>query len=125
MPDSKQTFNINNCNVTPNGQSAQMSKSGSYGQPNQGEWKNNDTQFDYTITLPSNAWQLAPNQTGNCANATLTFTVTKGNTSCTYELLSNAPNGASPYTMTKSDGTQCKEPALQGDPTDPEVIINS
>ena len=81
MPDSTQTFNINNCNVTPNGNSAQMSKTGSNGQPNQGNWKNNDNQYDYTITLPSTAWQLASGQTGACATATLTFTVTKGNTS--------------------------------------------
>jgi hypothetical protein len=123
MPNSTQTFNINNCNVTPNGNSAQMSIGGNNSQPNQGNWKNNDNQYDYTITLPSNAWQLAPNQS-SCGSS-LTFTVTKGSTSCTYQLLSTAPLGASSYTVTKSDGTQCLQSSLAGDPQNPDVIINS
>jgi hypothetical protein len=123
MPNSSQTFNINNCNVTPNGTSAQMSRSGSNNQPNQGAWKNNDNQYDYTITLSSSVWQLAANQP-NCASS-LTFTVTKGNTSCTYQLLTTASTGTSSYTLTRSDGTTCKEDALQADPQDPDVIINT
>ena len=124
MPTSSQKFDINNCNITPNGNSAQMSITGANNQPNQGYWKNNDTQYDYTVTLPSNAWQLAPNQP-SCSSS-LTFTVTKGGgTSCTYQLKSNAPTGASSYTVTKSDGTTCKQEALDADPENPDVIINS
>jgi hypothetical protein len=122
MPNSKQTFNINNCNVTPNGTSAQMSRTGSNNQPNQGEWKNNDNQYDYTITLPSGAWAVATGQPSTCL---LTFTVTKGNTSCTYELLTNAPIGASSYTLQRSDGTTCQEPGVDTVPQDPDVIINT
>jgi hypothetical protein len=100
-----------------------MSKSGSNNQPNQGQWKNNDNQYDYTVSLPSNAWQLAANQPS--CNSSLSFTVTKGQTSCVYQLLTGATNGASSYTVTKSDGTVCKEPAPGNDPQDPDVIINS
>jgi hypothetical protein len=123
LPNSAQKFDINNCNITPNGNSAQMSITGANNQPNQGYWKNNDTQYDYTVVLPSNAWQLAANQP-SCSSS-LTFTVTKGQTSCTYQLLSTAPLGASSYTVTKSDGTVCLEAGTQGDPENPDVIINS
>jgi hypothetical protein len=123
MPNSKQTFHINNCNVTPNGNSAHMSRSGINNQPNQGAWKNNDNQYDYTITLPSAAWQVVANQP-NCSSS-LTFTVTKGNTSCTYELLTTAPIGASAYTLKRSDGTICKELGVAHTPQDPDVIIDA
>jgi hypothetical protein len=118
-----QKFDINNCNVTPNGNSAQMSISGANGNPSQGYWKNNDNQYDYTIVLPSNAWQLAAGQP-SCSSS-LTFTVTKGQSSCTYALLSTAPIGASSYTLTKSDGTVCLEASTAADPQNPDVIISS
>ena len=123
MPNSVLPFHINNCKVTPNGINAQMSITGSNSQSNQGTWKNNDNQYDYIVTLPEDAWELAPDQTGVCATADLEFTVTKGNTSCVYQLIGDAPLGASPYQVTRSDGEDCLD--ISGEPQDPEVIINS
>jgi hypothetical protein len=124
MPNSTQTFSINACIVTPDGNAAQMSRSDSNDQPNQGKWTNDDSQYDYTITLPDDAWALAEDQP-DCS-ASLTFTVTPGNTSCIYQLLPDAPTGLTSYTLQRSDGTTCKEPGVDGgDPQDPDVIINT
>ena len=119
MPDSTEAFKINNCRVTPRGQSAQMSRSGT-NQPNQGIWINNDNQYSYTVTLSPDAWQLKPGQPG-CPDS-LSFTIAKGDVSCIYLLKSDAPLGPNSYTVARN-GTDCKE--LTGDPTDPDVIINS
>jgi hypothetical protein len=117
MANSIQTFPINNCNVTPNGNKAQMSRTGTNNQPNQGQWRNDDKQYDYTITLCPTVWLLP---TGKPS-----FTITKGETSRVYQLLETAPLGASSYTLVRSDGTTCKEKGLPKDPQDPDVIINS
>ncbi len=122
MANSTQAFNINQCHVTPRGASAQLSRSGTK-YPNQGVWLNNDDKYDYTVDLPSAAWELAPYQSGACASAMLTFTIAKGQVSCIYRLKPDAPLGDSHYKVTRSDGTVCRE--LHADPTDPDVIINS
>jgi hypothetical protein len=115
MPNSVQTFHINNCDVTPNHKD--MSYTGSDNQPNQGQWRNDDNQYDYTITLPPDVWLLPPGPPS--------FTVTKGETSRVYQVLDNAPTGPSSYHVVRSDGTICKEKGTPKDPQDPDVIIHS
>ncbi|MCX6631216.1 MAG: hypothetical protein NTW28_26695 [Candidatus Solibacter sp.] len=120
MAHSTQKFSINNCHVTPNGTGAQFSRSAS-NLPDQAEWKNNDNQNDYTITLPPDVWELA-----GCLQPcpdVLPFTVKKGQTSSTYQVKPFAPTGPSLYKVVRSDGTVCqhlKHKIL----SDPDVIIN-
>jgi hypothetical protein len=121
MP-AKQTFHINNCQVTPRGNNAQMSKSGCDNLPYQAEWRNDDVQYDYFITLPDGVWALASGQ-ASCMNS-LSFTVPKGVTSCTFQLLGTAPVGDSHYALIRADGQRCKQ-LHPFDPDDPDVIINS
>ena len=123
MPHSVRHFDIHNCDVTPRGNNAHMSKSNTT-YPDQGQWKNNDPHYDYTINLTKvpAVWELAAGQPA-CSNS-LIFTLTKNQTSCIYQVLPGAPPGPSSYTVTRSDGQVCqyrKDKLLQ----DPDVIIDA
>jgi hypothetical protein len=117
LPHSVRPFSIHNCDVTPHGGNANMSKSDT-NYPDQGQWTNNDPKYDYTIILPSNVWAQVD------SSCSLTFTLTKGQTSCIYQVIPTAPTGPSSYKLTRSDGQACqyhKHKLFQ----DPDVIINS
>lgn len=109
------TIHINNCAVSENHKS--MSRTGSHGLPNKARWQNDDKQADYKITLPASAWELAPGQPA-CASS-LSFTVTKGNPSCLYQLLADAPLGTVWYSLERIVNP-CNRPRQ-----DPDVIINT
>jgi hypothetical protein len=123
MGDTTKRFDISDGKVTPTGTDAPMSRSGT-SLHNQGIWINNDDEYDYMVTLSSNAWRLKPGQTGDCSTASLSFTIPSGgNVSCVYQLKTDAPLGSNPYTCSRIGAVRKEMPG--GDPTDPDVIINS
>jgi hypothetical protein len=108
MPNLTQPFTITNGNVVPNGNGAQMSKSGSNSQPNQAQWHSADN--DYTIGLPSSVWVVPT------TDPTYTFTVSANKTSLTYSLRSDATTGPHNYSVSW--------PSTQGGNSNPSVVVN-
>jgi hypothetical protein len=94
MPNSTQNFNVNsNLDVTPNGNGAQMSRSGANNQPNQGQW--HAASAACNVSLPTSVWDV----TANDGPSMFTFSVPPNSSSATYTLLTNAPIGTQPYSV--------------------------
>ena len=111
MPNSTQSFNINaQGSVTPTGNGAQMSISGSNNQPNQGQW--HTASKAATIKLPSSVWNVTAND-GNYYK----FVLAANSPSDTYTLNATAPQGEQQYIVDTG-------PGLQGGETRPTVVVN-
>ena len=111
MPNSTQSFQINaQGNVSPNGNGAQMSITGSNNEPNQAQWQTASKAA--TIKLPSSVWNVTPNDGGAYA-----FEVAANSESPVFSLQSSAPLGSQMYVVDTG-------PGLQGGETRPTVIVN-
>ncbi len=101
---STQSITIANSSPNPNGNGADMSRTGSNGLPNQATWTASD--HDYQIVLPAAVWDPPPGQS-------LSFTAQKQVPSATYTLKSNAPTGLQGYFIAQASGRPIGNPPPQ------------
>jgi hypothetical protein len=91
MPNSVQTFTIAAGDARPNGNGAQMSRSGANDLPNQAQWQADGS--DYTIGLPTSVWNV------QAEGGTYFFDLDATSTSATYALRTDAPTGLQSYSI--------------------------
>jgi hypothetical protein len=87
------SITISNDTPRPNGNSAVLSVSSANGNSNQANWTASDRA--YSVSLPAAVWNAPP-------GSSLSFTVTKGQTSATYTLKPNAPMGLQNYVVAEA-----------------------
>ena len=110
MPTT-QSFQINaQGNVSPNGNSAQMSITGSNNEPNQAQWQTASKAA--TIKLPSAVWNVTPND-----GSAYAFELSANSRSAVFSLQAGAPLGSQMYVVDTG-------PDLKGGETRPTVIVN-